>query len=405
MILQSTISDIIDSQLENFTKKETGLEREILNTLPIIPNFALVITGLRRCGKSTLLYQILKTRIPDAVYLNFEDPRFAGFDISDFSRLGIEISKRNKKTIFLDEIQLIENWEVFVRQKLDEDYLIIITGSNAHLLSKELGTKLTGRHLSVELFPFSYHEFLSFEKTDSSEQSFNRYMRTGGIPEYVKTNNGLVLNSLFNDIIIRDIAVRHGIRDISSLKQIAVYLISNIGKPVTAKSMLGLFHIKANSTVLEYFSHLEDSYLIQFLPVFSYSLKAQMRNPRKVYSIDMGIFTENSITFTEENGRRLENLIFLHLRRKYKDLYYYSDKNECDFVALEKGNAVEIIQVCYELNDLNFTREFNGLLEAMAFFKSTNGKIITYQQNDLINKNDKIIEVVAAHIYLEQTRY
>lgn len=400
MILQSQIATVIDSQQKSFIKKELGIERDALNQLPLVDNFALIITGIRRCGKSTLLFQLLNQKFKDAIYLNFEDPRLAGFDLADFNRLSEEITNRDTKTLFFDEIQLIEKWELFIRQKLDEGYRIVITGSNAILLSKELGTKLTGRQLSVELFPFSYLEFLRFTNLENSNSSLDAYLKIGGIPEYVKTGLGIILNNLLEDILIRDIAIRYGIRDVSSLKQIAVYLISNIGKPVTAKSLLGLFDIKANSTILDYFSYLEDAYLLQFIPMFSYSLKSQMRNPRKVYIIDMGLFTENSIIFTEENGRRLENLVFLHLRRKYKEIYYFKNSGECDFVAMQQGQVKELIQVCYEVNDMNFKREYKGLTEAMDFFKQTEGTIVSFNQKDLFEEEGKIIRIIPAHEYL-----
>src|SRR5690606_13879746 len=163
------------------------------------------------------------------------------------------------------------------------------------------------------------------------------YLKDGGFPDFLKLRDPVVLRQLLDDILLRDIAVRYGIRDTASLRRLAVYLISNIGKPVSATKLKSLFGIKATSTLLEYFSYLEDAYLVQFLPKFSYSLQAQIRNPKKVYTIDLGLFTQNSITFTEEEGRRLENLVFLHYRAQGKELFYFSEKKECDFIVLEKG--------------------------------------------------------------------
>jgi predicted AAA+ superfamily ATPase len=274
------------------------------------------------------------------------------------------------------------------------------SGSNASLLSRELGTKLTGRHITIELFPFSYSEFVRFSGLEFSEASLERYLFTGGFPEYVRQGSGLILNNLFEDILSRDIVVRYGIRDVSSLRQMAVYLISNIGKPVSGKSLTDMFGISSNSTVLEYFSHLENSWLFQFLPIFSYSIKTQLRNPRKVYTIDPGLFTENSIVFSDEKGRRLENLVYIHLRRKYIQLYYFKGKGECDFIAMEKGKVEEIIQVSYELNDMNFSREYNGLTEAMDFFSFKTGKIITFNYKDKIEKDGRIVEVIPSFEYL-----
>jgi predicted AAA+ superfamily ATPase len=402
MLLQRQIAAIVDSQQKTFLKKDTGLPREALKQLPILNEFALIITGLRRCGKSTLLLQLLRKKMKNAFYLNFEDPRVAAFETNDFERLSMEITARKTKTLFFDEIQSVEKWELFVRQKLDEGYKVVITGSNATLLSRELGTKLTGRHLSVELFPFSYREFTAFKKLDYTEKSFSRYMQTGGIPQYVKKRIGLILNDLLEDVLTKDIVMRYGIRDINTLRQLAVYLISNIGKPVSAQSLLEMFGIKANSTMLEYFSYLENSYIVQFLPQFSYSIKSQIRNPKKVYTIDIGLFTENSITFSDELGRRLENIVFIHLRRKYKQLYYFKNTGECDFVVIEQGKIKELVQVCYEVTDINFDREYNGLLAAMDFFNKQEGIIVTYNQKDLLRKDGKIIRLIPAYEYLSR---
>jgi uncharacterized protein len=204
MLLQSQIAEVADAQAQNFLNKNVGWKRELLPQLKFPTNFALIITGIRRCGKSTLLLQLLKEKFNNAFYLHFEDPRLAGFENDDFNRLSNEIVKRKPQVLFFDEIQMLENWELFVRQKLDEGYKVIITGSNATLLSKELGTKLTGRHLSVELFPFSYTEFLGLRKLKDSEKSVTEYLRKGGFPEYLKTENGFILNQLLEDILYRD---------------------------------------------------------------------------------------------------------------------------------------------------------------------------------------------------------
>ncbi len=401
MLLRQQIAEIIDSQQANFLHKDTGIQRTLLSSLQVRKNFALIITGVRRCGKSTLLLQLSKTGFKNIFYLHFEDTRLAGFENQDFARLAAEIEERKPEVILFDEIQIIENWELFVRQLLDEGHQIVITGSNASLLSKELGTKLTGRHLPAELFPFSYREFLSFSALESTPETAEAYNKNGGFPEYLKSQDGFVLNQLLEDILYRDIAVRYGIRNIKVLKQLAVYLISNIGKQVSANKLTALFEISAASTILEYFTYLENAYLIQFVPQFSYSLKKQIRNKKKVYTLDLGLFSENSIVFSDEHGRRLENTVFLHLRRKYKELYYFAEKGECDFIAMQKGKPAEIVQVCYTLHADNLPRELDGLTEAMDFFKVKKGKIVTLSQTDTIQSGDRVIEVVALKEFLE----
>jgi predicted AAA+ superfamily ATPase len=400
MFIQEQIANVIGSQQKFFQNKEIGVVREVVPNIQLTDSFAIILTGIRRCGKSTLQRQLMKLDTKDSLFLQFEDPRLAGFELSDFNRLKLELDRRGVKTLFFDEIQIVKGWEVFIRHLLDEKYFVCITGSNASMLSAELGTKLTGRYLTAELFPFSFMEFCLLKQLEPNGSTAVQYLEQGGLPEYLKTGNGQVLNLLLDDILVRDIAVRHGIRDVNSLKQLAVYLISNIGKPVSAKNLTTLFSIKATSTILEYFSYFNDSYLLQFVPQFSYSLKVQLRNPKKVYCVDMGIFTENSIVFSDENGRRLENLVYLSLRRVYKEIYYFKDKGECDFVAIRQGIVHELIQVCYELNDLNLKREVDGLTTAMKFFNMATGKIITLNQTDKIEQEGQVIEIIPLHKFL-----
>lgn len=400
MLLETQIEEVVNTQIEKIVKRDAGLLREKLSTIKVIENFALIVTGVRRCGKSTLLLQVLKKSIKSVFFLNFEDIRLSAFETDDFKRLSNIINKRKVTTLFFDEIQVLANWELYVRQKLDEGYKVVVTGSNATLLSKELGTKLTGRHLSTELFPFSYNEFINFKKLENTTEAVEKYLLLGGFPEYIKTENEEILSQLLNDILNRDISVRYGIRDVASLKKLTVYLISNIGKLVSANNLKEIFGLKSTTTILEYFSYLENSYIVQFLPKFSYSLKTQIRNSKKVYVIDLGLFTQNSIVFTEENGRRLENMVYLHLRRQYDEIYYFQEKRECDFAVMKNGKLVELVQVCYELTSENLDRETDGLIEAMEFFKVKNGKIITFNQTEEFNKNNFKIEVLAAKEYL-----
>ena len=289
MIRQEEISAVLDAQADMFRKKEQGLPREALISVPAIPSFATIITGIRRCGKSTLLRQLMSRKYDSALYLNFEDIRLANFDTDDFTRLQREIERRNVRVLFFDEIQIIPKWEIFIHQMLNEEYTLFITGSNASLLSSELGTHLTGRHIPMELFPFSYSEYLSFKRRPEEEDSLLNYLRDGGIPEYVKNESEIILNTLIDDILIRDIAIRNSIKDVNSLRALAVYLLSNIGNPVSAGKLVGMFDIKAASTFLDYFSFYQRSYLLEFIPIFSYSLKVQSRNPKKVYSMDLGL--------------------------------------------------------------------------------------------------------------------
>ena len=208
-----------DLRIKDFTSRSVEL-----NEIKPLPEFAKIITGVRRCGKSTLVQMLLKD---SSFYINFEDTTLYGFTVKDFPILDEAIAqfvKENGKCKYLcfDEIQSVEGWEVYVHQKLDEGFLVVVTGSNASLLSSELGTRLTGRHLDLEMFPFSFSEFCSFKKLNQNVSSFSKYLEKGGFPEFLKTGSNEILQNLFDDILVRDIAVRNSIRDIRTLKVLAL---------------------------------------------------------------------------------------------------------------------------------------------------------------------------------------
>jgi uncharacterized protein len=290
---------------------------------------------------------------------------------------------------------------LYVRQKLDEGFRVMLTGSNASLLSSELGTRLTGRHITMELFPFSFKEFSTFRGVIPDETACSKYVLQGGFPEYLKSNNKDVLTALFVDIIYRDIAVRHNIRDVKPLQRLLIYLASNVANLVTATKLTQTIGIKSAATILEYFSYFEQSYLLQFMPRFSYSYKAQLVNPRKIYFIDNGLLDAISVSFVKDMGRKLENIVFWHLRRQQKQLYYYNEHGrECDFVVSQNNVVENLIQVCYELNSENMIREQEGLFNAMGFFNLEKGTIITMNQNDVILNKGKRIDVIPAYSFL-----
>lgn len=376
------------------------MKREALNTLPDLQSHTLILTGIRRCGKSTLLYQLLHEKYPQGLYLDFEDPRLYDFEPNDFARLDQLIADTDSRILLFDEIQSIEGWESYVRKKLDEGLKLVVTGSNSSLLNKEIWTKLTGRHISKELFPFSWSEYSAFKNLERSEAGLWDYMQTGGFPEYVKHGYDDILHQLFEDILIRDIAVRNGVRDVKSLQRLALFLVSNVGNRVTGNSLKTPFGIKSTSTVMEYLSYLEESYLFQFIPKFSYSVKKQSINPRKVYAVDTGLVNVNSKSFSEDQGSIFENLVYLHLRRRTREIYYFAEKGECDFVVVERGEITGVLQVCYELTRDNLDRELNGLFEALDFVDLEAGTIVTLNQSDQFKKETKTAHVLPCHEFM-----
>ena len=393
----SEISETYINQKMSLNEQNSGLKRTLLRKLPDIKTHALVVSGIRRCGKSTLLHQFTKKLGQDFFYLNFDDLRLADFSNADYALLDKVIANSGVSLLFFDEIQSAERWELYIRQKLDEGFQVLITGSNASLLSRELGTRLTGRHITKELFPFSYKEFCLFKKLKAGEESFGAYLEKGGFPEYLKTDNTEILAQLQSDILYRDIAVRYGVRDISSLRRLFVYLLSNPAQKVSPSKLCSAAGVKSATTILEYFSHFESAYLIHMVPCFAWSAKAQSLSPKKVYIVDPGIIKVGSISFSANRGARLENFVYNSLRGLSADTFYFTGKEggECDFIFRPHDTRL-CIQVCWELNHDNQDREIKGLLEAMDFFDKKKGLILTYNSEDIIKTAGKTIDVIPA---------
>jgi predicted AAA+ superfamily ATPase len=393
----SELQAVVNEQIDILFSFELGTSRELLESLPVTNSHALVVSGIRRCGKSVLLHQFIRNEINDVFYFNFADIRLYEFLASDFVLLDEIIRESGKKILFFDEIQIIKGWELYVRQKLDQSVRVIITGSNAQMLSVELGTNLTGRHISKELFPFNYREFCSFHGLLYNKESLVSFLDNGGFPEFQKTNNKELLSFLIEDIIFRDIATRHAIRDISGLKNLCIYVMSNTAKLVSPSKLTSIIGVKSPSTVLEYLTYFESSYLLNLVPRFSYSVKGQMLSEKKIYVVDNGLVNVASISASKDTGRKFENAVYWSIRRKTKNIWYYSDGySECDFIY-KLDDDYFAIQVCYEMNGDNQEREINGLLAALKFFNLSEGIILTVDQTDKILIDGYKINVVPAY--------
>lgn len=397
MILRDVLKQIVKSQESEILSAEKGVKREGLGEIDLDLPHAQIVSGVRRCGKSTFMRQLMDL-YEKRYYFNFEDPRALNFEVGDFRKLEEIFSEKYgvSDVFFFDEVQNVPKWEVAVRSLLDRGKKVVVTGSNASLLSRELGTRLTGRHLRHELFPFSYTEMLTLTKKTPGTESFNRYMENGGFPEYLKYGRMDILQSLFEDIIARDIVVRHNIRNSETVREMALYLLTNTSKEFTYNSLRKIFSLGSTNTATSFVSYLKDSYLVFTVPKFDYSLKKQLVNPKKVYSIDVGLANANSVSFSEDKGRVLENIVYLKLREKTKEIFYYKGKGECDFVVREGKKITRAVQVCYNLKEENQEREINGLLEALKGLHLQEGLIITHDQEDELRIEGKKIIVKPA---------
>lgn len=394
------LKEIMLDQQTVFNHKRQLIERDIDIQKYINTRLVVVISGIRRCGKSSLLYLIkeaMNLSNPDYCYLNLDDERIIpDIDILDrVFNLHIEMYQK-EPVFFLDEIQNIPHWEKFVNRMYEQDIKIFVTGSNAHLLSSEISTSLTGRNKQIELFPFSFAEYLRFNKkiydldklTSKSKalliNDFNHYMQTGGFPLVVKEDDTEIINAYFQDIIYRDIVARYRLTQVNEIKQIGLYLASNVGKLFSYATLQRISGIKSSSSIKNYLGYYRQSYLFFYLKKFDFSIQKQMMNSKKAYSIDPAFANRLGFAFSENKGRLIENIVYIELLRRGKEVYYYSGKNECDFLIKEGFNITCAIQVCYQLDETNQQREYNGLQEAMQTYHLKTGLMITAETENIV---------------------
>jgi uncharacterized protein len=407
MINISDLRKIVLKQKEEIEKTDVTVERNILTEILnwFKDNRVIILTGIRRCGKSTILKQIMQEQ-ENFCYVNFEDERFLDFKAQDFEQLNeilIEVYN-NPKIYFFDEIQNIEKFETFVRRLQDEGKKIVITGSNASLLSKEFGTRLTGRYKPFEIFPFSFSEYLIFkniifekdwnfktEKRVEIKKAFNEYLEFGGFPEYLKTKDKEYIRNVFENILYKDVIARYAIKKQKIIKELISILATNISSTFTYNSIKTTLNLGNSITVKEYISYLANSYLFFELPKFDFSLRRSLNSPKKIYLIDSAFNQIAGFNFSPNTGKNLENAVFVELKRRKKEIYYFSEENECDFVIKEGNRIIEAIQVCYDFNKDNKEREVKGLIEALNKFKLKEGIIITLDQEDEFEAEGKKI--------------
>ncbi|MDD2287113.1 MAG: ATP-binding protein [Paludibacter sp.] len=398
--MKALLKDVIADQVHFLSGRKNIIHRNFpehyLHNEQII-----IISGVRRCGKSILLQQI-RSRLPHKNYFfNFDDDRLSGFSAENFQDLYevfIELYG-NQDYFYFDEIQNIAGWEQFVKRLYNAGKKVFITGSNARMLSKELGTLLTGCYLAIELYPFSFKEFLQFKgKERLAEQvygteakgeiqaQFNAYLHQGGFPLYLSTKDDLVLKTLYDNILYRDVLVRNQILNEKEIKELVYFAVSNIGKPFTYSSVSKIIGVKNPTTVKNYIEYIENTYLLFTLNKLDYSVKVQLRNPKKMYAIDNALVKRLGFHFSGEEGRLLENLVYIELKRRGGEIFYHSEeKSECDFV-IRKGYQVEqALQVCYLFDNFNTReREIAGLAGAMKAYQLKEGYIITSSHEEVV---------------------
>ncbi len=376
-----------------------------------------IVMGVRRCGKSTLSHQLLKDKFYG--YVNFDDERLMGInsnDLNDFLEVLEEINP-GVKYLLLDEIQNVEGWELFVNRLKRKGYNVAITGSNSRLLSKELATHLTGRYFNLELSPFSFKEFLIFKDIAISKDDFystkkranlkrflGEYLEIGGMPEIFRLKDKRsYLRELFNKIISQDVIYRYNVKYIKTLKEIGLYAVSNFSSPFTYHKIKNTFEIKSVHTIKNYLNYLEEAYLIFQVNPFSFKLKEQIKQARKMYCIDTGFINSFAPKTTLDYGKLMENVVFIELIRRGKtapaggqEVYFYSQPDyEVDFLIKEGLSIRQLIQVCFSIQDEDTKkREVKSLLKASDKLKCNNLLLITWDEEGEKLVNSKKIRFI-----------
>ncbi|AFV24144.1 putative ATPase [Methanolobus psychrophilus R15] len=401
---------LLKEQNDHIKEVKDLIKRELLHEIKEKrSDLIIIVAGLRRVGKSTLMNEIRKDHLHESYFVNFDDERFFDFTIEDFQimqELLIELYGE-RDIYFFDEIQNIPGWERFVRRLHDSGKKVYVTGSNASMLSREMGTHLTGRHLSYSLYPYSFREFLYFKKYDlpvpevlttvekgTIKRHFNEYIEAGGIPEFVKNRDELYVKTLYENIIYRDIIARYNLKDEKALKTTAYFAASNIAKEISYNNVRKLTGLSSATTIKEYFEYLENSYLAYLVPRFSTSLKTQVYSNKKIYFVDTAIAKILGFRTSEDYGRILENIVFMELKRRKLEIYYHRENKECDFVIRTGYNITEAIQVTQSLeNQDTRKREIEGLFDALETYNLIEGLILTDDTEDKIEIDGKQITV------------
>ena len=422
MIDKRTLEFILSDQQEELEAKSVDVfcHRNEESLVDMTSPQAQVVIGVRRSGKSTLCYQALQSKGVKFAYADFDDERLVNLQ-SDQVNDVLEILYKiygDFKYLFLDEIQNINGWQLFVNRLLRQKIHILITGSNSKLLSSELMTHLTGRHNRINLYPFSFSEYCGITGVDTKSYStkvralrknaLDKYLAEGGFPELISERNRVgYISGLLDAIINTDIAKRFKIRHKDVLRRMATYLADNYCREFIAKNVAAEFGI-SDHTAEYYYSYLKQAFLLIGINRFSFKSKDRIRN-EKVYVVDTALATDKEGTVASENlGWRLENVICVELLRRCKplfhDLFYYkSASHEVDFVVADGGKPIELIQVSYDISSSKTrNRELNGLLAGAKELKCENLTLITFDTAESVSMNGHTIEIVPAIDWLCQ---
>ena len=365
-----------------------------------------VVLGPRRAGKSVFSLMLLKGK--SFLYFNFDDPALVGEKL-DLYELVDELHKfyGDTKFVLFDEIQNLKGWELFANRLHRQGYNLILTGSNANLLSVELATHLTGRHLPIEILPFDFQEFLkakNFSKFDQKPELLKlleQYMTFGGFPEVVTKNQHPrgYLDVLFDSLLFKDVVKRHKVRFSEQIDQLGSYLINNVSNQYSFRKLANILKFKSDVTLEKYLKYLEEAYIIFSLSSFSAKAGERLRSPKKIYTVDNGFVASKAVQHFSDNGKLMENLVFTEFVKRgfepNRELFYYKTRNgrEVDFAIMNGYEISKLIQVCYDVRNLDAEqREVKSLIEASDELKVDNLTVLTWDDEREVKKNGKTVK-------------
>ncbi len=400
-------------EIQEIMEEEKIIERENPDLSHYLehPNIVAII-GIRRCGKSIASHMILEGK--RYAHLNFDDERLIDLDKDQLNYVleAFYETEGDIEYIIFDEIQNIDGWELFVN-RLRRTKKVVITGSNANLLSSELSTHLTGRYVDFHLYPFSFREYLKYrgvevpksystKEVSMLKRELENYMKKGGFPESYRFGKHYLMR-IYEDVIMKDALSRYSIRDKKSFRELAKFLVSNYSNEFSYSKLKGMIDVKNVHTVKDYVDYLESVQIVFILERFSFSLKKQIIAPKKSYCIDPGIVDSVAFAFSEDRGRLLENLVAIELQRRKAywnqgwEIYYWKDEkqNEVDFIVKEDEHVKKVIQVSYEIGDTKTKeREIKGLIRGSDALRCDDLTILTWDHEEILEREGKKIEFV-----------
>lgn len=414
--MQNKLKEIVFNQKllkEEFSSAQyIGRTKEPFAKKWLDSNLIKVILGPRRAGKSVFVFMLLEDR--PCMYFNFDDEVLGSGIATNELMKELHAAYGSVKTVFFDEIQNLPNWELFANRLHREGYNLVLTGSNAQLLSKELATHLTGRHMPIEILPFDFNEFLKAKKFEvDSEYSalpqkrgellnlMDNYLTNGGFPEVTVNNVDPkdYLGVLFDALLFKDVVKRHRVRFSTQVSNLGTHLVNNFANLYTIRKLQEALNLKSTTTVDKYIAYLEEAYLVFSLERYSPKSVRRIKSPRKVYTVDNGFVSAKAVQHSSDKGKLMENLVFMELVKRgnqpNRNLFYYKTRNnrEIDFVVKKGIEILELIQVCFDLRSPSVEqRETRALFEAGEELKVSTLTILTWDEERTVEKNGKTIQ-------------